>query len=193
MRMRTLLVIAAVGAAAAIALGFARQSPLPRLQTGPPPWPPERVQLLARLRAIGIPALTAEGQVIHIHQHLDVVVAGKRVVVPAAIGFDAQLRFLSPIHTHDATGIIHVESPTVRSFTLGDVFDVWGVRFSRTCIGGECAGHGRELRVYVNGKLVQGDPTAVVLKSHQEIVVAYGTPKQLPQHVPSSYKFPSGL
>jgi hypothetical protein len=34
----------------------------------------------------------------------------------------------SPLHTHDTSGIIHVESPTVRSFTLGEFVDLWGGR-----------------------------------------------------------------
>jgi hypothetical protein len=46
--------------------------------------------------------------------------------VPANIGIDEQAGYLTSLHTHDATGIIHVESPTRRSFNLGDFFDVWG-------------------------------------------------------------------
>src|SRR5207245_3562619 len=42
---------------------------LPRIQTGPAPWPPEEAQLRARLSAIGLAALPAEAFVIHIHQH----------------------------------------------------------------------------------------------------------------------------
>ena len=78
---------------------------------------------------MGLPALTAEGEALHTHQHIDIYVDGQPVVVPAYIGINATEGFLSPIHTHDSTGIIHVESPTVRDFTLGEFFDVWGVRF----------------------------------------------------------------
>ena len=31
----------------------------------------------------------------------------------------------SPLHTHDSTGIIHIESNTARSFTLGDFMKIW--------------------------------------------------------------------
>jgi hypothetical protein len=48
----------------------------------------------------------------------------------------------SPIHTHDTSGIVHIESPTVRPFTLGQFFDVWGVRFTSDCIGGDCNSRG---------------------------------------------------
>jgi hypothetical protein len=73
------------------------------------------------------------------------------VPVPAGIGIDPAVGF-APLHTHDASGVIHVESPTVL-----------------------------------------GDPTALTLASHQEIVVAFGTTTQLPSPVPSAYRFPPGL
>ena len=80
----------------------------------------------------------------------------------------------------------------MRTYTLGDFFAVWGVRLTPTCLGGYCAG-GRRLRVYVNGRPYQGDPTGLVLAAHQELVVTFGTAGQLPSPVPSSYPFPPGL
>jgi hypothetical protein len=165
---------------------------LPGIQTGPPPWPPETADLRARLEAIGLPALSAEGTVLHIHQHVDILIDGQPVTVPADIGIDVAAQFLAPVHTHDTTGIIHVESPTMRDFTLGQFFDVWGVRFDQHCIGGECDGNGRTLSVFVDGQAVTGDPKAIKLEAHQEIVVALGTAAQLPQPIPSSYPFPAG-
>lgn len=160
--------------------------------TGAPPWPADPPGLQQRLEAAGLQVLTAEGQVLHIHQHLDLYVDGASIVVPAGIGIDLTARIISPIHTHDATGIIHVESPIVRAFTLGEVFDVWGVRFDAHCLGGTCDGNGRVLSVFVNGSPVSGDPSALVLQAHQEIVVAIGTAAQLPSPIPSSYQFPVG-
>jgi len=81
----------------------------------------------------------------------------------------------------------------VRSYTLGEFFAVWGVRFTPTCLGGYCAGGGRQLRVYVNGRPYQGDPTGLVLASHQELMVAFGTAAQLPSPIPSAYRFSPGL
>ena len=194
MRGATLRVfLAAAAGAVVLAAGAAGATQLPGVQTGPAPWPAERFLLGPRLAVLGLPALSAEGQVIHIHQHLDVYVHGRHVTVPAGIGFDAQLRFLSPIHTHDATGVIHVESPTIRPFTLGEVFGVWGVRFTKQCLGGYCVRGKSQLRVYVNGKQRNADPRKIQLASHQEIVVAYGTRAQLPKPLPRHYGFPSGL
>jgi hypothetical protein len=70
---------------------------------------------------------------------------------------------------------------------------VWGVRFTPSCLGGYCAGGDQRLRVYADGKAVNGDPTALTLASHQELVVAFGTAAQLPSPIPSTYRFPSGL
>jgi hypothetical protein len=167
--------------------------PAPALQTGAPPWAPDNVNLRARLEADGLQVLTAEGQVQHTHQHLDLFVDGHRIAVPVDIGIDRVNRILSPIHTHDATGIIHVESPIVREFTLGELFDVWGVRFDAHCVGGVCDGNGRVLSVFQNGQAVTGDPRSIVLDAHEEIVVAIGTPALLPSSIPASYVFPAGL
>jgi hypothetical protein len=169
------------------------QGPLAGLQAGPAPWSADTADLGGRLRAIGLPPLSPiEGTAVHIHQHLDLYVDGRRVPVPAGIGINPAVGF-APLHTHDASGVIHVESPTVRSYTLGEFFAVWGVRFTPSCLGGYCAGGGRQLRTYVNGRPYQGDPTALTLEAHQELVVAFGTASQLPSPIPSAYRFPPGL
>jgi len=137
---------------------------LPGILTGAAPWTANTEDLTARLSAIGLPALPAEGSTLHTHQHLDLYVNGTKQVVPGQIGIitSPQVVF-SPLHTHDTSGIIHVESPTVRSFTLGECFDVWGVRLTPTCVGGYCAQGDRTLRVYVDGQLATGDPTTLEL------------------------------
>ena len=139
-----------------------------------------------RLPILGLDALGAEGEVIHIHQHLDIYLNGTKVTVPALVGIDTAGQFLTQLHTHDTTGILHVESPTKRSFRLGEFFGEWGVRLTSTCLGTYC-GH---LHWWVNGTKMTGNPAQLVLQSHQEIVLAVGKP---PAHIPSSYKFPQGL
>jgi hypothetical protein len=32
---------------------------------------------------------------------------------------------MSPLHTHDSSGLIHVESNTFRNYTLGEFLDIW--------------------------------------------------------------------
>jgi len=82
--------------------------------TGPPPWPANTDGLRSRLRALGLPALGREGTALHIHAHLDVFVHGRRIAVPAGIGIGPD--FISPLHTHDTSGVVHVESPDVRTY-----------------------------------------------------------------------------
>jgi hypothetical protein len=161
---------------------------LPGLQTGPAPWLPDVDNLLARLKAINLPALYEEGDALHIHQHLDILINGKPVTVPPGIGINPIARFISALHTHDVSGIMHVESDVKRDFTLGQFFDVWGVRFSKSCIGGYCAKGADTLRVFVNGKPVGNDPRNLVLRDHQEIAVVYG-PAAAGVSVPSTYRF----
>lgn len=194
----TVVLAAGIGGLALSAAGRHRQAAaipagLAGLQTGPAPWSANTAGLAERLRAIGVPPLSPlEGTAVHIHQLLDLYVDGRKVTVPAGIGIDPAVGF-APLHTHDPSGVLHVESPTVRTYTLGQFFAVWGVRFTPSCLGGYCAGGGRQLRVFVDGKPVRGDPTAITLEPHQEIVIAVGTAAQLPSPVPSTYRFPPGL
>lgn len=191
---RAFLLLVAAVAAAVLSVASYGSSTLPGLMTSKAPWPANNRALLhARLQKIGLPSLLVEGQRLHIHQHLDVVIGGYGYAVPAAIGIDAHGRFISPLHTHDYSGIIHVESPVIRTFTLGQFFDVWGLRFSSKCIGGYCATGKKRVWVFVNGKLVLGNPRAVALRAHQEIVVAYGTYASIPKPIPGGFPFPNGL
>ena len=192
------VVLAIIGAALGIALtrgssasATSSAAPIPwtqipGLQTGPPPWDNSSAVLSDRLTLLHLDALGAEGSVIHIHQHLDVYVNGKKVTVPALVGIDTAGQFLTQLHTHDTSGILHVESPSQRTFRLGEFFGEWGVKLTASCLGTYC-GH---LHWWVNGQKMTGDPAQLILKAHQEIVIAAGKP---PFPVPSSYKFPAGL
>ncbi len=172
---------------------FGSMDGLPGALTTAPPWDANAAELQQRLRAIKLPALTEEGQVVHTHQHLDLFVDGEAVAVASNIGIAADGTFISPLHTHEPqpgdppNGIMHVESPTETSYTLGQFFAVWGLRLDANCIGGKCAGDGRQLRTWVNGKPLRGDPTRLLLAEHQQIVIAYGTAAQMPKDVPASY------
>jgi hypothetical protein len=59
----------------------------------------------------------------HIHAHLQILVDGQPLTIPAGIGL-TPTGFL-PMHTHDTSGLIHMESPVVYDFTLQDFFVVW--------------------------------------------------------------------
>src|SRR5205823_5454712 len=76
---------------------------------GRAPWP---APLNSRkwIVASGLPALPNERLEFHVHAHLDVFVNGVRTPVPAQIGIDTVTRVISPLHTHDQTGIVHIEA-----------------------------------------------------------------------------------
>jgi hypothetical protein len=165
---------------------------LPGIATGTVPWLVELEHLKERLAADSLPALSEEGEALHIHQHLDLYVHGTQVPLPAGIGVDEGAGFISPIHVHDDTNIIHVESPYTATFTLGEFFDVWGVRFTQDCIGSYCTSGDDVLKVFVNGAPYTGNPRLLALDVHQEIVVSFGTEAELPSPLPATYSFPAG-
>ena len=94
-----------------------------------PPWPAP-ADATAAVNAAGLPMLGREGNVEHIHAHLDVLVDGQAVPVPADIGIDVHRRTISPLHTHDGSGVLHIESPVKRQFSLGEFFSEWQVSLS---------------------------------------------------------------
>jgi len=160
------------------------------LNTGPPPWALPAVELAA-IQAAGLPGLDREALDVHYHAHLDVIADGAKVTVPANLGIDYRAQKISPLHTHDPTGVVHIESAKSDTFTVGQLFTEWGVRLTAECAGGLCAGGGKSLRVYVNGQLRPGDPAAVVFAAHQEVALVYG-PDGAAAPVPAKYDFGSG-
>jgi hypothetical protein len=116
----------------------------------------------------------------HIHAHVDVFIDGKAVTVPAMIGILPAQKCLYWMHTHDDSGIVHIEAPKKRAFTMAQFFDLW-----------KATGPGAPQRkdapkIYVNGKKVDKRLDQVELEEHMEIAVVYG---KEPASIPSSYNF----
>lgn len=120
----------------------------------------------------------------HYHAHLALLADGRRATVPAFIGIDQTHQCLYWLHTHDATGIVHIESPDTRSYTLGAFFDVWGQPLSATRAGPL---QGR-LKVFVRDRRVDGDPRNLVLHAHDLITIEQG--RTVP---PPPFRFPPGV
>jgi hypothetical protein len=158
--------------------------------TASPPWPVP-ADASGAVRAAGLPMLSSEGAVEHIHVHLDVIVGGQPVTVPAAVGIDQPAQKISPLHTHDTTGVVHIESPVKASFSLGQFFTEWQVSVGVDHLGGLKPAGGNQLHAYVNGTPYDGDPAAIIFHAHDEIALVYGTAEQQ-KNVPSSYTFPQG-
>jgi hypothetical protein len=156
---------------------------------GGPPWPAP-ASVPAGVRAAGLTLLASPGEVVRFAVHLDVIVDGRRVTVPAGVGVDARGRLVAPLYTSDTSGIIHVESDSNGSvFTLGQFFDEWQVALNPDRLGGLRTTRPDPVTVYLNGSRVAGQPGSVLLTPHLEIAVTYraGTAA-----APAGYAFPAG-
>ncbi|HEY2770381.1 MAG TPA: hypothetical protein VGI87_07435 [Solirubrobacteraceae bacterium] len=154
------------------------------LSDGAAPWKPEYSFLAQRLAAFNFPQQTDVGY--HVHAELKVYVNGKQTTVPANLGIDPQGRFISPIHTHDTTGVVHMESTAYYPFTLGEFINIWGVDFTNQQLGGYKAGNGNVLQLWVNGKQI-ADPVNYKMKAHDIMILGYGKPNSFPHK--ASYNF----
>ncbi|MBI2147802.1 hypothetical protein HYU19_05005 [Candidatus Woesearchaeota archaeon] len=98
----------------------------------------------------------------HWHPKLTIMIDGKQVYLPEGIGveigrvIDTELSGMdmSPTHTHEDDGTIHIENlnPAAKpeTLTLGYFFYVWDKPFSTTCIFEYCTASGT-LNMQVNG------------------------------------------
>ena len=154
----------------------------PGLQTSTPPWRPEYAHLKQRVRARGIPPHGTEK--FHIHAMLHIYVDGLLSPLPKNIGINEAQGIESSLHTHDATGIIHMEASHPHRFTLGDFFAVWGVKLGPDQVGGLTGLGGDHLHFYLNGRTLP-DPAAHVLRDGDSVVIGYGAVDSFP-HRPST-------
>lgn len=131
----------------------------------------------------------------HVHAHLSLFYQGEQIAVPAGIGivgpFHAKDGFVGDgkgfywLHTHDATGIIHIESPDDRAYTLGNFFNIWGQPLSSTNVAGLIG----TVRAFVDGKPYTENIRDIVLKGQEQITLVVGKPVPTPPR----YAFPQGL
>jgi hypothetical protein len=152
----------------------------PGLQTGQPPWKPEYAHLKQRIRLLGLPPAGTER--FHIHALLRIYVDGILSPVPTHIGIYEPQHIEASLHTHDKTGIIHMESTHPHRFTLGDFFAVWGVKLGPDRVGGLTGLGGDRLHFYLNGRPLR-DPAAYELRDEDTIVIGYGAPDSFPHRV----------
>lgn len=131
----------------------------------------------------GISCDAAEGQRIHIHQHLLILDHGKTVDIPPNVGQPAGKRCIYWLHTHTPDGFIHVEAPLERSFTLGDFFTVWGQPLNKAGVAGAQLAKGESMKVWLNGEAFKGEPGTIPLTAHADIVIQVGPPYAKPKAV----------
>lgn len=142
----------------------------------------------------GVPCLSEDLPQHHIHVHLQILADGADVTVPAGIGvgrpwgvdpsgFIATGSCFAWIHTHDTTGVVHVVTPEEKSFTVGQLFEVWGQPLGN----GYALGYHGTVAVFVNGRRFAGDPRTVSLTNLENILLELGTPPAV--QPPALYDF----
>jgi len=139
----------------------------------------------------GIQCNAVEQLLFHNHAHLEIFISGQPYTVPSQIGIIPG-KCIYWLHTHDDSGVIHIESPVTRNFTLGQFFDIWKKRFSNVQIFDNIANATNVMAVYVNGNKINGeaDYRNINLQEHDQIAIVFGKP---PSKIPSTYGFPKGL
>jgi hypothetical protein len=145
----------------------------------------------------GISCDALESTIFHIHVHLAIFIDGQEQLVPLGVGIgqpwqvedSAQGPFVTDgscfywIHTHTEDGVVHIESPVRRRFTLGDFFAVWQVPLNANQVG---PAQGPVI-AYVNGSRSDTDPADIPLLSHGRIQLDVGA--DVPPYV---FDFPPG-
>ncbi len=126
----------------------------------------------------GIRCESMEGTAQHFHPHLSLFIDGIPQTLPLDVGNKGYCMYW--LHTHDSTGIIHVESPDIREFKLGSFFDIWGQGFNSTQFMDRTIEQNKTVKVWVNGEEYTGNPREIVLHTKQSITVAYGPPYPTP-------------
>jgi len=123
----------------------------------------------------------------HIHTLLSIYRNGQRLAMPDMIGRSG---CTYELHTHDASGVVHIETDVPKRFKLSQYFSLWRQPFTSTNVAGLTG----PFRYYLveNGKLTRytGDPMALELTAYREIVILTGAnpPTVLPK-----YKWTPGL
>jgi hypothetical protein len=114
---------------------------------------------------------------IYVHGHERSVPGGIGMFLPKAAQSAEGSYFIASecyywLHTSTQDGVILVESPVQRQFTLGQLFKVWGQTLSSRRV----ATAGGEVTAMVNGHRWHGSPRAIPLREHSSIELAVGDP-----------------
>jgi hypothetical protein len=134
----------------------------------------------------GVTCAPGEQLVYHIHAHVMVYVHGAARSLPGGVGIPGSKvvnsqygpvayggRCIYWLHTHAPDGVIHVESPIVRVYTLGDFFDEWRQPLSSRRVAGATG----PVTAFVDGRLWRASPRAIPLLPHAVIQLDVGSPK----------------
>ncbi|HET9342762.1 MAG TPA: hypothetical protein VFO25_07605 [Candidatus Eremiobacteraceae bacterium] len=164
---------------------------------GTPTWPNHDTATGGQGQQVaGLNCLAQLSEPFHHHVQLSIFVNGQQLTVPMGVGmfqpgsgksgYIYHTTCLYFVHTHDRTGIIHIESKVDQPYTLGTFFKLWGEPLTSTQI----AQFTGPVSIYINGTLDTTDPIASVpLTGGSDITLVIGTP---PAWIPA-YILPPSL
>ena len=131
----------------------------------------------------GLQCLPSQGPGLHNHQYLDLYINGKQVTANPGIGLVDSANCLYPLHVHDGEpNVIHNESNQPNaSYTLGQFFDIWGVKLSSSQIGTYKvdSAHPLVIKLINNSGAVTtftGNPYDLKLSDQETIYILYNSP-----------------
>ena len=143
----------------------------------------------------GLRCVRSQGRRIGVH--LELFARGRVVIVPAGVGVAPPLRSSGPyvvsgrcsyaVQTRAPTGVIEVAASS--RLTLGAFFTVWGLPLGPRALAGFRARPGEHVRAYVDGRSWKGDPRAIPLRRHTQVVLELGP--FIPPH--PTFRFAKGL
>jgi hypothetical protein len=148
-----------------------------------------------------IPCDQLEHTQVHYHAFVQILNEGSRVSIPTNVGRSSGCYYWLHMHSNEA-GIIHIESPSDRTFTLGDFFDVWSdwghapQLLDSAHVGTLTLSGTQKLAVYIDlgdGKGAapySGNPRGIVLQNHEVITLEITPPSVNP---PPSFSWPAGF
>jgi hypothetical protein len=118
----------------------------------------------------------------HYHALVYIYINGEQVQVPQGVGIASGSSCFYWMHTHDTTGVIHIEAPNGRDFTLGNFLDIWSTKFTQLGYHNELSSADGWM-VYIGSQKYNGDFHNIVLKSHMIVTLAYNSPGVKPNTI----------
>ena len=140
------------------------------LTTSKPHWPAWSHTGTAAVDGVGC----APSVVYHVHALLSIYQDRQRLALPDSIGRGSGCNY--EMHTHDGSGVMHIETNMSKVFTLGQFFALWGQTLSASAVAGLPGAPTFYIIDREKVKRYTGDPAAITLDAHREIVIVTGTP-----------------
>jgi hypothetical protein len=143
--------------------------------------PPANVRQTAA--EAGIKVLGSEGTLVHFHARVQIIDGNGQLLIPANLGIGNG--YITELHTHDESGILHIEAASAGTWRLGQFFTEWGHPISRQGIAPLTVPAGSTMHVFVNGVETNADPATIVLDDHMDIAIVV-IPDGRPIVIPST-------